>query len=235
MNAWLTKAVFCAEVKITSNDWKTQWRHRNLVWLSPCNILQQFPFICMTKQGQRSTYFSKGSVIFAKFLWKRKAWMSCVSILGGRSPCNPSICRSCNVKAIPWKQERWEIISSSSSNISIYNVILFAVSDYPLHPFLTAGARADRVWMYLSLLYLFSSSVGGILFDHSFSASLESSCPLSDFVFLCETGEQLRDLTAGRLRFKSKVTTASWIVSQERIGLTRNMLVTQSGLYNHRQ
>lgn len=32
--------------------------------------------------------------------------MSWVSILGGRSPCKPSICRSCNVKAIPWKQKR---------------------------------------------------------------------------------------------------------------------------------
>lgn len=60
----------------------------------------------MTGQGWNSTYFSKGSVIFAKFLWKRKAWMSCVSILGGRSPCSPSICRSCSVKAMPWK---WEV------------------------------------------------------------------------------------------------------------------------------
>lgn len=76
-------------------------------YLTPQNIyFQPFPFTCRTKEGRRGAYFSKGSVILAKFLWKRKAWMSWVSILGGRSPCKPSICRSCNVKAIPWKQKR---------------------------------------------------------------------------------------------------------------------------------
>lgn len=212
MNAWWMESSFLCKVKITSNNWKTQWRHRNLVWLSPCNVLQQFPLTCGTEQGQRSTYFSNGSVIFAKFLWKRKAWMSCVSILGGRSPCSPSICLSCSVKAIPWKQERWEIISSSSSSISIYDVFLSAISDYPLHPSLMAGAAAGRVWICLPLLGVSLSFVGIPFWPQLFRIS-ESSRPLADFIFLCETGEQLRDPTADSLRFKSKITAASWIVS----------------------
>lgn len=212
MNTWLMKAVFCAKVKIASNNWKTQRRHRNLVLLSPWNILQQFPFTCTTKQGQSTAYFSKGSVIFAKFLWKRKAWMSCVSILGGRSPCSPSICRSCNVKAIPWKQERWEIISSSSSSIYIYNVYL---------PFQTIRCIlfSQQVPEQAGLDVFASAGVLLILWGYSFWAPLfhssQSLYPLQDFIFLCETGEQLRGPTADRLRFKSKITAASWIVSQE--------------------
>lgn len=48
-------------------------------------------------------YFSKGSVIFLRFFWKRMAWMSWVSTLGGSRPCIPKICRSCRVKAMPWE------------------------------------------------------------------------------------------------------------------------------------
>lgn len=47
-------------------------------------------------------YFSRGSVIFLRLFWKRMAWRSCVSILGGSRPCKPNICRSCKEKAIPW-------------------------------------------------------------------------------------------------------------------------------------
>ena len=64
------------------------------------------------QQQAAGAHFWRGSLILAMFLWKRKAWMSCVSILGGRRPWRPNICRSNNVKAMPCKKRRSDCWSS---------------------------------------------------------------------------------------------------------------------------
>lgn len=53
-------------------------------------------------------YFCKGSVIFWRLFWKRRAWISWVSTFGGSSPCIPKICLSWRVKAMPLDRKNAE-------------------------------------------------------------------------------------------------------------------------------
>lgn len=201
-------------------------------YLTPRNIyFQPFPFTCRTKEGRRGAYFSKGSVILAKFLWKRKAWMSWVSILGGRSPCKPSICRSCNVKAIPWKQkrERSEITCLFFfffSSISIYPGFIFAIihsrdvrgSNIP--NVITAGClwrdisgwvpcsscpRA-QIWAFWALLHGFPS------WARLFRCA-ESSGALSQMSFPSVKREKSDEIPLQM--FRTQTTAGSWNISQK--------------------
>lgn len=187
-------------------------------YLTPQNIyFQPFPFTCRTKEGRRGAYFSKGSVILAKFLWKRKAWMSWVSILGGRSPCKPSICRSCNVKAIPWKQKREKseitcLIFFFLQHFHLSWIYLIYFCHYPLpgrswlkYPkCYHSGVSLERYFGVGALQQLPQGTDLGILGSPAWVSLLSTAfplrwvlgCPLPDVVSLCETGEERRDSTA---------------------------------------